>query len=411
LTLLFMFLVARDLFGDDVALIATFLMAISEFQIAQAQNFRYYSVFLLFVLISYLSWIRALRTGSPGYFAVYVLSSIAMFYSHTHGVFIVAAQGLYFVLMAFKYRPLWLKWLVSQVLILLGLLPGLSIAFGGAVEGTSNVFQWIPDPHWWQPVLTFMKFVFPARHFPPRMFIVGALLFGATALALFILWKGKDTWLTSVRDLGPTLRAYLEKRDELLLVACWLVLPVLMPLVLSSVFGPMYLDRYVIGASPALYIAIALVVVAIRKVIPMAVPLTMMVILIAPGLYEYYVTPTKEQWREAAAYIHQQAEPGDHFVFAPGENGAIQESLNWYYRAPTPGCAIEADVRDRAAIGALVPNCIAGTDRMWLVVRGAAPRVKPYQDFFLANTPKNLELVDSHHLKDIDLYLFSISRP
>lgn len=409
--LLFMYVAGRELFDEEVVLIATFLMAISEFQIAQSQNFRYYSVFLVFTLISFFSWIRALRTGQSGYFVLYVLSTLAMFYSHTHGIFIIAAQGLYFVLQALRYRPVWLKWLASQVLILLGLLPGLSIAFGGAVEGTSNVFQWIPDPHWWQPVLTFMRFVFPGRHYPALITVAGALSFAVIAFGLFVAWKGKATWLSSLRELVPAVRGLLEKRSELLIVGCWLTIPIILPLLLSGILGPMYLDRYVIGTSPALYLLIALVIVTLRKVVHPIIPLGILAILITPGLYEYYVIPTKEQWREAAAYLHQQAQPNDRFIFAPGENGAIEESLQWYYRAPTPGCALEVGIHDAAAITAMLPDCIAGTGRVWLVIRGAPARVKPFEDYFLAHPLSHMNLVDHQKFKDVDLYSFNVIQP
>ncbi|HEY3343261.1 MAG TPA: glycosyltransferase family 39 protein, partial [Anaerolineae bacterium] len=367
LALIFMYLVGKELLGRRVGLIATFIMAISEFQIDQSQNFRYYAAFIFFALISFLAFWRALHTGKLSYWVVYGISTIATFYSHTHGVFLIAAQGLFFVLMYRRYRPVWLVWLVSQVLIFLGILPGLLLAFTGASNGTSNVFQWIRDPQLYAPLLTLVKFVLPGRHAPALITIAGALAFGLIGALLYILYRSKDVWAQSVRELPAALRNLNSKSSELVLLACWLVLPLALPLALSKVFGPMYLDRYVIGAAPALYLLIALAVVTLRRVAPVVVPLGMLVILITPGLVEYYTTPTNEQWREAAGYIQQNLQPQDRFILAPGENGAIEASLKWYYQNNLPGCSIEAATREPSEIAQALPQCLDGANRFWLV--------------------------------------------
>jgi uncharacterized membrane protein len=409
LALIGIYLVGKELLGRRVGLIATFIMAVSEFQIDQSQNFRYYAMFLFFALISYLALWRALHTGKPRYWVIYVVSAVATFYTHTHGVFIIAAQGLFFVFLFRRFRSAWLVWLASQVVIFLGILPGLLLAFTGASSGTSNVFQWIRDPKLYTPLITLVKFILPGRHAPVLITIAGALAFGLIGAVLYILYKGKDEWAQSVHELPTNVRELDNKSSQLVFIGCWLVVPLVLPLALSNVFGPMYLDRYVIGAAPALYLLMALAMVTLHKVVPVVLPLGMLAILITPGLVEYYTTPTNEQWREAANYIHQNLQPQDRFIFAPGEDGAMETSLNWYYRGDLPGCGIEADTRQPADIARALPQCLDGAPRFWLILRGYPERVQPYRDFFLIHTPANMHLAVEQHLKDVDLYLFSMN--
>jgi uncharacterized membrane protein len=410
LALIFMYRVGRELLGQKIALIATFLMAVSEIQIQQSQNFRYYAVFMFFALISFDCFVRALRTGRARYWILYTLTTVLTFYSHTHGIFLIAAQGLYFVVLFRKYRPAWLPWLASQVVIFVALLPGMLTAFLGASSGESNVFQWIRDPKLWTPLITLVKFVLPGRHAPTLPTLIVAGLFGLLGLGVYIGLRHRHAWLDSMRGVWRSFRSEMPEPSILFLLACWLVVPIASPLLLSKVFGPMYVDRYVIGAAPALYLLIALVIVSLRKVVPEVVTVGALVILITPGLYEYYTVPTNEQWREAAAYIRSNIQANDHFVFAPGEEGAMQESLAWYYHSPMPGCGIEAAVRDAPSIAQQITNCLAGADRFWLIVRGYPERVQPYVDFFVTHTPSSMQLQAVKRLKDVDLYLFGYAR-
>jgi uncharacterized membrane protein len=408
LSLILIYLVGKELLGHRAGLIAVFIMAISEFQIDQAQNFRYYDVFVFFTLLSYLAFWRALHTGKWGYWALYILSTISTFYSHTHGVFIIAAQGLFFVLFSLRYRPAWLAWLGSQVLIFVGILPGLLLAFSGASSGTSNVFQWIRLPQLYTPLITLVKFVLPGRHAPALLTIGVALVFGLLGLLLYIRHTGLHEWAATARELPASWQEVGSQKQAWVLLGCWLVIPLVLPLALSYVFGPMYLDRYVIGASPALYLLIGLVIASLHRLVPIAVPLGMLTILVTPGLVEYYTTPTNEQWREASSYIQQHLQPRDHFIFAPGEEGAIEETLDWYYRGELPGCGIEASTRQPAEISRQLPQCLGSANRFWLIMRGYPERIQPYREYFLVDTPANMRLTSEQHFKDIDVYLFSL---
>ena len=404
------YLVARELFGRQVGAITTFLMAVSEFQIYVSQDLRYYSLFLLFVLLSFLFLVRAERYGGRGDFALYAATSILMFYTHTYGVFVLAAQGLYLVL-----RFLWrwhglsgvAPWFFSLGAVFLAVSPGLYLAFGKTASGSANVLQWIPDPTFTKVAATIYKYLLPARELPHLLTVATAAAFFAASTWLFARRAGEKRWRAAVQAL-PTEARRLVAGDggTLLLVGLWLLFPIAVPLALSMVFGPMFVERYTIAATPAFYMALAVGITALRRVVPAHATLGLLAILIAPGLHDYYATDVKEQWREVAAHVEAEARPGDAIVFAPGENGALRWTFGHYYRGSTPQCDIPTEATAREAIAGSLAVCAPDAQRLWLVVRGLPYRVRPYEEYFRDDGHRGGTLVDERRFTDIAVYLF-----
>lgn len=409
-----MYRVGRELFERKVGLLSALLMAISEFQIYYSQDFRFYSLFVLMALCSFLFYIRALRSNRPGHFVPYVLASILLFYTHTYGVFVLVAQNLYFLLQWNRYRRARALWLMCQMLILLALGPGLLHAVKRTVAGTANVMRWIPDRPLWFPLRTVFWYVFPLRHSRSWMTLVlnlvAGMVFFVIGTTLFVIWKGKEQWLASVRGLVSTVQDLSSQSSELFLASLWFLCPIALPFVLSKVFGPMYVDKYTISASPALYLLLALGITTVSKVVPEFISLAVLVILIAPGLHHYYVTDVKEQWREAAAYVDENARKDDVIVFAPAEGGWLRNSFYWYYRGNLPGCDIDIQPKnDDEAIADALAGCISGRERFWLILRGGPERIAHLTAFFLDRDHEDMHLTEEQSFTLISVYLFALT--
>jgi len=119
------YIVGCMLFGRTVGLISSFLMAISQFQIYYSQEFRYYSVFVLMTLLSYLFLIRVLRSGNFINYVYYAVTTIILVYSHAYGVFNMVAQNLFFWFQFKRYRAKIASWLISQTILLIAISPEL----------------------------------------------------------------------------------------------------------------------------------------------------------------------------------------------------------------------------------------------------------------------------------------------
>jgi uncharacterized membrane protein len=405
-----MYAVGRELFGRRVGLTSALLMAISQFHIYYSQDYRYYSWFTLLTLCSFLLCRRALDGERRRDFVAYALASILLFYTHTFGVFVLAAQNLYFVLRWGRDRRPATSWFVAQAFILLAVSPGLFIALRKVVTGTSGAMQWIPDPALWKPLTTLLAFIGAGLDYPAWPTVVAGTSFLVIGTLLFAVRRGTDDWLASARNLVGVVRDVSAKQDQLLFVACWLLCPIVIPFVLSKVVGPMYISRYTISASPAFYLLLALGLSAVRKVVPVFISLGAIVILIAPGLRTYYVSDVKEQWREAAAYVEQHSQPNDVLVYLDTKNNARRDAFYRYYRGDLRACGLDAELDQEATIAAALATCISSSDRVWLVWRNEPGRSNRMGKFLLNPTGGIMRLISEQKLRDISVYLFAVIR-
>lgn len=404
------FLVARELFGKRIGLLSAFLMAVSEFQIYYSQETRFYSLFGLMTLLSFFLFIRALTSGRKFHFVLYVVATILLFYSHAFGVFVLAAQNLYFFLRWKRLRRDRLAWFVCQTLILLAIAPALIailwnfMRMRGLTAGKVSITD--------SPLLTTLHsvywFIFPLRRERTWSIIgvnyIGGAIFLIIGILGFARWKGKEIWLASLKGLGGAFRTLSSTGNELLLVGCWLVCPIVLTMVLSPLYGPMY-ERYIISAAPAFYLLLALGISTIRRVVPELVSIGLLTILIAPGLQNYYMSAVKEQWREAAAYVAENTEMNDVIVFAPDQEGLEQKAFYWYYKGDMPGCDVNLSLKDDAEIADGVSECTSGHERFWLIIRhfSAGDRFK---DFYLNHKPEGTHLLGEREFLYIDVFLF-----
>lgn len=411
-----MYIVGRELFGRKVGLLSALLMTISEFQIFYSQDLRYYPLFVLMTLFSFLFYIRALKSRRLSYFALYVLASILLYYTHLHGVFVFVAQILYFLLQWNRYRKARVPWLVCQSLILLVIGPSLlPMVTRTSAAGSAGLLGWLHAPPPWEPLETVLRYVFPARYGRSWVSVLISLAPGTVFLLigtwLFATWKGKERRLASVRGLGTALQELSGTANELVLVGCWLLCPIVLPFVLSYVIGPMYIHRYTISAAPALYLLLALGIIAIREVVPELISLAVLVVLIAPGLHHYYVTDIKEQWREAAAYVQENARKDDVIVFAPAHGDGARRAFYWYYRGNLPACDVSAVPGDGEAIADFLP-CISDSERFWLIVfADTLPgREGRFTAFFLNRHHEAMHLIRQQEFTGISVYLFELRK-
>jgi mannosyltransferase len=402
------YLIGKELFDRKVGLIGAFLMAISQFQIYYSQDFRYYSLFALVTLLSYYFFVIALRNRNIISITLYVLTSALLFYTHTFGVFIIAAQNLYFLLRWRCHKNLAINWIISQAIILFAIMPKLLASSGKVVEGKAGPMIWLPEPSAWSPLITLRNFIGAGLSYPSLNTVIIGISFFVVATGAYLLWMGKEWWQAGVKDLLSGFKNMMSKGNELLLLVLWITIPIVLPLVLSKIFGPMYHHRYMISASPAFYIILAFLVTKLGRVVPELITLGLLVIVITPGLIEFYVSPVREQWREAAEYVEDKSTIDDVIIFAESGRDQNRETFNWYYKGDLSECGINEHLRDYAAIDKEFIECMKDAGRFWLVVR-EVPYPAPYlTEYFLNNTTRNIKLITEQRFTKITVYLFQM---
>lgn len=413
------FLVGRELFGSEVGLLGAFFMAVSDFQIFFSQEARFYSFFEFTTLLSFFCFVLALKRKRVIDFVLYGLAGALLVYSHTYGIFILVAQNLFVMLQVRKYKAILGLWLASQVLIALAFGPYLfPLVFGGkGVEGAiaQNIGGNSP-PSVWDPIRAIYHFILPARRGRTwASVIIGytvAVVFLVTAIWLYYTRWAKNTWLLEVGEFFGNIKRWPGWAGKFFLVGCWLLCPIVLPLLLSLELPAVYAERYTVSAAPALYLLLAAGVFNIRRVIPIVVSLGVLVIAMAPGLYNYYVTDINEQWREAAVYINENAKPDEVLVFAPNMGiGIQQKAFDWYYHGPVQSCGLGVELVTPTAISEALKQCISDRDHFWLIIPNyQSESVDRYRAFFFDSDFRYAGIIKEQQLVGISIYLFRRSQ-
>jgi mannose-6-phosphate isomerase-like protein (cupin superfamily) len=184
-------------------------------------------------------------------------------------------------------------------------------------------------------------------------------------------------------------------------------MPVIPPFIYSVLFTPIFTDRYTICAAPAFYLLVAIAISRIRRTVPVYISLIGLMIVILPGLQDYYISDINEQWREAAAYVQENVKTNDIVVYAPDEEGFQHKSFDWYYHGKLPDCGISSQANDQA-IAKTLSNCIVGHDRFWVVIRGTEIVVNRMKSFFLNPNQTTMYLIKEQQFVEVSVYLFEL---
>ena len=379
------------LFNQRVGFVAALIITVTEFHIYYSQTYRYYAVYVMFIILSFAFFWMMLKRGRWYDIGLYVLTTALAVYTHAHGVFAIAGQGAFLIGIAllrrdWRSRGLLGRWFASQILLLAVIFPALWIYFlrdmvapvaaavdGGGIASAATGGDigpnWLEAPTVGSIVRALVRFLFFEWFYFTPFGVFAALGFLAVGTGYYAVRTGGKTWGSGLLQLPRDLYAGLKNwLPEFWLVVCWFLGMLMLPWVLSFVVGPMFFDRYVLGASPAYYLLLALLLFGIRRVIPTQVLMLAFLIALLPGLIAFYTLPDNERWDRVALYLERNAGPSDAIVVLTSEVHLAQplESLEWYYSGHAHCDLYEDRLNDPETIAAL-SDCIADHERVWLV--------------------------------------------
>jgi 4-amino-4-deoxy-L-arabinose transferase-like glycosyltransferase len=257
--------VAREWFGNRVALLAAFLVAISPYNLWYSQEVRMYTLGAVLGLVSVYFFLRLIERRSPRDFVAYVLVGAAGMYTLYYFAFLLAFENLVGLVTLIRKLPagnnkfrlsatldLSRPWFLSQIAIILLYIPWLPVALRQIIDP--------PVPPWrsftsLQNVLieSFTALSLGQSVEPSAVWYV--LLLVAAALTVVFLPstrasnKGKTDYVNPYLLLGYTFVP---------LAIIYLV----------SIWKPLYHVRYIFTYSPAFYILLALGVMRVFTIRP-----------------------------------------------------------------------------------------------------------------------------------------------
>jgi uncharacterized membrane protein len=295
LSILFIYLLGKRLYSSQEGLIASALMAVSWCPIYYSQEARAYSILLTlsilstYLLISMLLTLQRKNKISYVLILTYIIIAIITCYIHYYGLYLIALQGLFAILVFFRKRKEFSLFLLIYLAIFLAYLPWLPIMW----EHLHKELTWIQPPKI-TAFLYYLGFLFNRS----KLILLIVLIF---YLLLFIremsgLWREKQFHNIKINFLNPSMILFL-----------WLFIPFSLVYLSSLISTPVLTNRNLIISLPAAYLLLSrsITQLPIHKFYQHMVALVLVCLILFHLIFymRYYEKPVKAQFREAVAFI------------------------------------------------------------------------------------------------------------
>jgi 4-amino-4-deoxy-L-arabinose transferase-like glycosyltransferase len=331
---------ARKLLGQQTALYAAFLVAISPFHLWYSQEVRMYT---LAAVVGMLTWWYAWKIlqGEKRATWYYVLAAAGGLYILYYFAFLIIALQLAAFLYAVSTRSRvwsWLpRWIVAQVLAVVLYVPWLPIAWRQAIDP--------PVPPWRSFVPWHLAFVETWSAFSFGQSVqweqVWPLLMMVSGLFILGIVVRPEPPYGGRYALSPESRLPSSQGDRglgALRQPIWLASITLGPLFLinlGSLLTPLYHVRYTFTYSPPFYILVAAGLTWLTRRTRFAAALSMLAFLLGTGLsvWQLHTHPAyaADDLRGAVGFIATRWRPGDAILI---HAGYAYPAFLYYYREP-----------------------------------------------------------------------------
>ena len=296
------YLLGRELYGKSQGLIAAALLAFSPFHIFYSQEARMYPLFLFWVCLSSYLLLLALRRGEWKFWIGYALASALSLYTHYFTIFVLLAQNLY-LLIHWKQekfpREFLVRWLASQLLILLAFSPWLPILISQYESGKGEwMLRYFGYPGVKSVLQTIQVFgIGPAN---TKVWII-CISYFFLALAL----------------LGFFYRERTSGSHPRLFLGISFFLPFFIVL-LASLFKPAFQIKYLIGLYPFYLLLIAGGISFLKRKWAKGLAVGLLLLSFSYPLYLHYTLVRGTVWREATQVVVMNYRNGDVVGFNAG---------------------------------------------------------------------------------------------
>lgn len=292
----YIYLLAKELSGKRVGLIAAALLCVNYFHIYYSQEVRMYTLLCVTTIISFYYLVKFIKSPSVKTACIYGFFASLMIYSQFFGLFTLMSQ--YVILLVFVLRPYNttnLKFLgysfAAGLTTLVLYIPAIPI-LRQTSKATSN---WILPPT--NEVFSNMFKEF----FGLAEIVIWLAMLGGV---LFFLKVGK-TKLSKSNTINPEVD---KDVFAYVIVFSWIAVTLAIPFALSYIKLPVIINRYFINIVPAVIIVVAIGLDTINNSLLKKAAVSIFILCSLTDLFfvkDYYNKITKSQYREVAQKIKE----------------------------------------------------------------------------------------------------------
>ncbi|MDD1720574.1 MAG: glycosyltransferase family 39 protein [Euryarchaeota archaeon] len=392
--------VGRQLFNEEAGLVGALLLALSLLNIQLSQETRMYSLMVLLALVSMYFFLRFLQQRTPLITIGYVLSTVLLLYTHVYAVLILVIQNIYFVtlfLLSNKRTFRIGQWIALEAIVMILFVPWIAVLVPRTLHIEKSGF-WIQPPTVNTLVQTFTAYAGTTTLL--TLFLI------LSVLSLFTYYKvqGAMDWKAPFHALTSyAWNVRIHNIAAVYLLVVWVLALNILPFAISRLSTPIYLYKYTIAASVALYLLVAAGISTINwRYAKVGVILVISIVCVA-NVQPYYTTIAKPQAREAINTVVQNANSGDLAILWPSWHTEVFSYYNT--KADLPVSPITST--SVASITNETHSKIEGHDRIWWVyARYDSASNQQVYSAILAGLNESYALSFSKHYSGYDVYLF-----
>ncbi|MBN2496242.1 MAG: glycosyltransferase [Deltaproteobacteria bacterium] len=286
--------IGAEVFDRRTGLFAALLLCVSPFHVFYSQEARPYALLGFLVLLAFWIYLRMSKAPSWKTYLGYTVACGCLIYTHVFGLFAVLTLNIHYLAVWLLSRdrkgPSPMVWFGLQLGLVALFAPWIGSLLGQIVDNRL-FWSWIPEPSLGTIGVSF-------RLFGP----LSPVLFAILGIVLCRLWTST--------------RRCVESCGSVLL---WLVVPILVPFLISKLYAPIYVSKYAFQAF-LMYLLLAAFGFSIlaRTWALKALMVLVVICLHVDLLWNIYARPQKAPWREIASFVDARAGPSDSIVFLPG---------------------------------------------------------------------------------------------
>ena len=285
-----MYLLGREFGGKRPGLVAAAIICINQYSIRYSHDARPYTMVWLLTILSYLFFIRSVRTLRRTDIFVYVLFTTLLLYTSYFGFLALLSQAGIAIVVWLQQKSdkkrFFLTFLAAGVAVLLLYAPW----YKYLLMQTGLKPFWLKDEPWNYLLIYYYAY------FGGERYLIPFLVFAPMSY-LYYLYRKKLFF--------PCLR---QNTDYLgfLFILLSITIPFLVLYIRSVMVGPVLQMRYAVVALPGLFLLVALGINTIRSTSAVVIAVLIFMLLSSYNLvsrHQFYSYPTEMQYRQAAKYM------------------------------------------------------------------------------------------------------------